>query len=66
MGRTEDCYRSVRRQLDELGYRQPLSVDSLLLVEKLLNDFVELRERLNHYKEVAHHSLEVIKYKNIY
>jgi len=58
-GMLEHRYRDLRRHLDELGYRQPLVVESLALVERLLSDLLHTTQSLRHYKEVAQRSLEV-------
>jgi len=55
----EHRYRDLRRHLDELGYRQPLVVESLALVERLLSDLLHTTQSLRRYKEVAQRSLEV-------
>ncbi|XP_046395691.1 centrosomal protein of 135 kDa-like isoform X2 [Ischnura elegans] len=41
----------LRQQLDDLGYLQPLPLDALLLVERLVNDLLHTTDRLSHYKE---------------
>jgi len=58
-GMLEHRYRDLRRHLDELGYRQPLVVESLTLVERLVSDLLHTTQSLRHYKEVAQRSLEV-------
>jgi len=58
-GMLEHKYRDLRRHLDELGYRQPLVVESLALVERLLSDLLHTTQSLRHYKELAQRSLEV-------
>lgn len=55
----EHRYRLLRSRLDELGYRQPLVVESLALVERLFSDLLHTTESLRHYKELAQKSLEV-------
>ncbi|XP_071453022.1 centrosomal protein of 135 kDa-like isoform X1 [Hetaerina americana] len=52
-GCQERKYATLRRQLDELGYHQPLSLEALLLVEKLLSDLLHTTDRLSHYKELC-------------
>lgn len=42
----ERKYINIRKRLDQLGYRQTLSVDSLPLVEKLFSDLVHTTESL--------------------
>lgn len=58
-GMLEHRYRDLRKHLDELGYRQPLVVESLALVERLVSDLLHTTQSLRHYKEVAQRSLEV-------
>jgi hypothetical protein len=58
-GMLEHRYRNLRSHLDELGYRQPLVVESLALVERLVSDLLHTTESLRHYKELAQKSLEV-------
>uniref|UniRef100_A0A8C2TGX2 Centrosomal protein 135 n=1 Tax=Coturnix japonica TaxID=93934 RepID=A0A8C2TGX2_COTJA len=41
---------NLRKRLDQLGYRQPLGVDSLPLVEKLFSDLVHTTESLRSAK----------------
>uniref|UniRef100_A0A673GJ44 Centrosomal protein 135 n=1 Tax=Sinocyclocheilus rhinocerous TaxID=307959 RepID=A0A673GJ44_9TELE len=44
---------NLRKRLDQLGYRQPLAIDSLPLVEKLLSDLVHTTESLRNAKLAA-------------
>ena len=46
-------YMTLRKRLDQLGYRQSLGVDSLPLVEKLFNDLVQTTESLKKSKQQA-------------
>jgi len=39
-------FSSIRRRLDQLGYRQPLGIESLPLAERLLTDLVHTTESL--------------------
>lgn len=39
-------FTSLRRRLDQLGYRQPLGIESLPLVERLFTDLVHTTESL--------------------
>ena len=55
----EHRYRNLRKHLDDLGYRQPLVVESLALVERLVSDLLHTTESLRHYKELAQRSFEV-------
>ncbi|XP_067453663.1 centrosomal protein of 135 kDa isoform X1 [Thunnus thynnus] len=41
---------NVRKRLDQLGYRQPLGIESLPLVEKLFSDLVHTTESLRNAK----------------
>eukprot|EP00064_Thunnus_orientalis_P017659 superscaffoldBa00003812_g17744 len=41
---------NLRKRLDQLGYRQPLGIESLPLVEKLFNDLVHTTESLRNAK----------------
>ncbi|XP_055485315.1 centrosomal protein of 135 kDa [Psammomys obesus] len=43
---SERKYSNIRKRLDQLGYRQTLTVDSLPLVEKLFSDLVHTTESL--------------------
>ncbi|KAJ8333305.1 hypothetical protein SKAU_G00422010 [Synaphobranchus kaupii] len=44
---------NLRKRLDQLGYRQPLGIESLPLVEKLFNDLVHTTESLRSAKLCA-------------
>ncbi|KAG8224586.1 hypothetical protein J437_LFUL010041, partial [Ladona fulva] len=52
-GLTERKYVALRRQLDDLGYHQPLPLDAIILVEKLLNDLLHTTNRLAYYKDLS-------------
>ncbi|XP_023127562.2 centrosomal protein of 135 kDa isoform X1 [Amphiprion ocellaris] len=41
---------NLRKRLDQLGYRQPLAIESLPLVEKLFSDLVHTTESLRNVK----------------
>ncbi|XP_028301260.1 centrosomal protein of 135 kDa-like [Gouania willdenowi] len=41
---------SLRKRLDQLGYRQPLGIESLPLVEKLFSDLIHTTESLRNAK----------------
>lgn len=56
----ERRYCNLRIQLDELGYKHPLSLESVPLVEKLLADLVKTTENLQEYKNIAEAAIEVI------
>lgn len=47
---TERKFTSVRKRLDQLGYRQPLVIESLPLVEKLFGDLLHTTESLKSAK----------------
>uniref|UniRef100_A0A672RF64 Centrosomal protein of 135 kDa n=1 Tax=Sinocyclocheilus grahami TaxID=75366 RepID=A0A672RF64_SINGR len=44
---------NLRKRLDQLGYRQPLAIESLPLVEKLFSDLVHTTESLRNAKLAA-------------
>ena len=54
----QEKFSSVRRKLDQLGYRQPLAIDSLPLAERLLADLVWTTESLRKSKAAAGQRLE--------
>ncbi|XP_011883028.1 PREDICTED: centrosomal protein of 135 kDa [Vollenhovia emeryi] len=51
-------YRTVRKHLDSLGYKQALSLDALPLIEALLADLVQTTDSLKHFKAVAQENVE--------
>ncbi|KAL7292374.1 hypothetical protein TKK_0013972 [Trichogramma kaykai] len=51
-------YRTVRKHLDTLGYKQALSLDSLPLIELLLVDLAETRETMKHYQAIAQNKID--------
>ncbi|XP_008217193.1 centrosomal protein of 135 kDa isoform X3 [Nasonia vitripennis] len=51
-------YRTVRKNLDALGYKQALSLDSLPLIELLLVDLAQTKESLKHFQSIAKDNLE--------
>ncbi|XP_054259744.1 centrosomal protein of 135 kDa-like [Macrosteles quadrilineatus] len=55
---SEGFFLKVRNKLDDLGYLQPLSFESVMLVDKLLCDLLETKKNLQHYKNVAQQSME--------
>jgi centrosomal protein CEP135 len=57
-GMMERRFRALRNHLDELGYRHPLTVESVSLVDRLVSDLLHTTERLRHYKGLAQKSLE--------
>lgn len=44
---------NLRKRLDQLGYRQPLAIESLPLVEKLFSDLIHTTESLRNAKLAA-------------
>lgn len=52
-------YRTVRKHLDNLGYKQALSLDALPLIETLLSDLVQTTDSLKHFKATAQENIEV-------
>ena len=48
---TERRFTSLRKRLDQLGYKQPLGVESLPLVEKLFGDLLHTTESLKNTKQ---------------
>ncbi|KYQ59569.1 hypothetical protein ALC60_01410 [Trachymyrmex zeteki] len=51
-------YRTVRKHLDNLGYKQALSLDALPLIEALLADLIQTTDSLKHFKAVAQENIE--------
>lgn len=51
-------YRTVRKHLDNLGYKQALSLDALPLIETLLADLVQTTDSLKHFKAVAQQNIK--------
>lgn len=60
----EQRFSILRKHLNELGYHQTLSYDSVPLVEQLLGDLVKTTESLFHYKNVAQTVIEVCEIKS--
>lgn len=52
-------YRTVKKHLDNLGYKQALSLDALPLIETLLADLVQTTDSLKHYKTIAEENIKV-------
>uniref|UniRef100_A0A5K3FCS5 Centrosomal protein of 135 kDa n=1 Tax=Mesocestoides corti TaxID=53468 RepID=A0A5K3FCS5_MESCO len=48
---SEETFRGVRKKLHVLGYNEPLSIDSVLLVERLLDDLVLTTHSLRETKK---------------
>lgn len=57
-------YRTVRKHLDSLGYKQALSLDTLPLIEKLLADLIQTTDSLKHFKTIAQNNMEVCNWGN--
>uniref|UniRef100_T1HA73 Uncharacterized protein n=1 Tax=Rhodnius prolixus TaxID=13249 RepID=T1HA73_RHOPR len=53
----EEQYKDIRRKLDEMGYHEPCSTESLLLVEKLFNDLLRTHDKLLMYEDLAKSTL---------
>ncbi|KAJ8668217.1 hypothetical protein QAD02_009880 [Eretmocerus hayati] len=51
-------YRTVRKNLDAIGYKQAFSLDSLPLIELLLVDLAQTKESLKHFQSIAQDNLE--------
>lgn len=52
-------YRTVRKHLDNLGYKHALSLDALPLIEALLADLIQTTDSLKHFKTIAQENIEV-------
>lgn len=52
-------YKTVRKHLDNLGYKQALSLDVLPLIEALLADLIQTTDSLKHFKAMAQDNVEV-------
>ena len=50
----ERKFTNLRKRLDQLGYRQPLGMDSVPLVEKLFSDLIHTTESLKNTKLSLH------------
>lgn len=60
----EQRYHSLRAQLDQLGFRQPLAIECLPLVEALFGDLLQTTSSLDHYKKKAHELDEQVRVLN--
>ena len=59
---TETKFISLRKRLDQLGYKQPLSVDSLPLVEKVFGDLLHTTESLKKAKlQLSKHTEQKVR-----
>ncbi|XP_023224856.1 centrosomal protein of 135 kDa-like [Centruroides sculpturatus] len=47
----ENKFGRLRKKLDQMGYLQPLGLESALLVERILTDLLHATEGLHNYKE---------------
>ena len=54
---SEQKYVTLRKRLDQFGFKQPLAIESLPLVEKLFQAFIQTTEELKKSKEVPHPNL---------
>lgn len=52
-------YRRVKKHLENLGYKQALSLDALPLIENLLVDLIQTTDSLKHFKAIAQENIEV-------
>lgn len=52
-------YRTARQNLDDLGYKQAFTIDSLPLIELLLVDLAQTKEAFEHFQSIAKDNLEV-------
>jgi len=50
---SEQKYLTLRKRLDQFGFKQPLAIESLPLVEKLFQAFIQTTEELKKAKEVC-------------
>ncbi|UJR10612.1 hypothetical protein I4U23_014809 [Adineta vaga] len=50
---SEQKYTTLRKRLDQFGFKQPLAIESLPLVEKLFQAFIQTTEELKKAKENA-------------
>ncbi|KAJ8028410.1 hypothetical protein HOLleu_30630 [Holothuria leucospilota] len=58
-GMAEAKFITLRKRLDQLGYKQPLGLESLPLVEKLFNDLIHTTESLKEAKLKVSHPVKV-------
>ncbi|KAL5242925.1 hypothetical protein ACI65C_010335 [Semiaphis heraclei] len=63
MNQTEqnERFESIRYQLDALGYRQYMSLDSIGLVSQLIGDLLHTTNSLKQYKNLAQNTIEVAR-----
>ncbi|XP_025196945.1 centrosomal protein of 135 kDa-like [Melanaphis sacchari] len=63
MDQTEqnERFESIRYQLDALGYRQYMPLDSIDLVSQLIKDLLHTTDSLKQYKNIAQNTLEVAR-----
>lgn len=52
-------YQALRKQLDDLGYKQVLVPEAVPLVDRLLSDLLKTTESLQKYMTVARQAIEV-------
>lgn len=53
MSRATQNYTILRKQLDDLGYTEPLPRDGIRLVDRLLNDIIKARDKICYYKTLS-------------
>jgi len=63
MNQTEqnERFESIRYQLDALGYRQYMPLDSIDLVGQLIGDLLHTTDSLKQYKNIAQNTIEVAR-----
>ncbi|KAF0765035.1 Uncharacterized protein FWK35_00012008 [Aphis craccivora] len=63
MNKTEqnERFESIRCQLDALGYRLYMLLDSIDLVGQLIVDFLHTTDSLKQYKNIAQNTLDVAR-----
>ncbi|XP_066906356.1 uncharacterized protein [Halyomorpha halys] len=54
----EDKYNILRRKLDSVGYHQPLSFGSMVLVDNLLNDILHYKSEYTSFKDITNEVLQ--------
>lgn len=57
----DERFESIRYQLDALGYRQYMPLDSIGLVSQLVADLLHTTDNLKQYKNIAQNTLEVAR-----
>lgn len=57
----DEHFKSIRYQLDALGYRQYMPSDSIGLVSQLVADLLQTTDSLKQYKNIAQNTLQVAR-----